>query len=321
LLIAGTAATFAGLYRAAHAIALQTKRRAGFDFQTAFVHNCGLQSPGLSLSRRIAMSLLPEETLTTEEEELERKKARLAELEGRLADRELELASFRAELVYFEKSYLQTVGRRYAILDELKAKIAEARAKKEPRSDDASGKAREARQKAQESARAAGEVNAEGQLPDDADSPVKPKRSESLDKLYRRAAKLLHPDLTLDAEERKKRHRVMAELNSAYARGDEEQIRAILREWESSPENVQGDGPGAELIRVIRKIAQVEKRLNVIAADIDEHRQAELFNLKLQVEDAFAHGRDLLKELADDVDEQIAAVRKELKRAVGSATP
>jgi hypothetical protein len=40
----------------------------------------------------------------------------------------LELASFRAELVHFEKRYLPNSGRRYAILDDLKAKIAEARA-------------------------------------------------------------------------------------------------------------------------------------------------------------------------------------------------
>jgi hypothetical protein len=75
---------------------------------------------------------LPEKLLTPEEDELARKKASLAGLEAQLADRELELASFRADLVHFEKRYLQTVGRRYAILDDLKAKIAEARARQNP---------------------------------------------------------------------------------------------------------------------------------------------------------------------------------------------
>ena len=72
------------------------------------------------------MTHLPEKLLTPEEGELARKKASLAELEAQLADRELELASFRADLVHFEKRYLQTVGRHYAILDDLKAKIAGA---------------------------------------------------------------------------------------------------------------------------------------------------------------------------------------------------
>jgi hypothetical protein len=105
----------------------------------------------------------------------------------------------------------------------------------------------------------------------------------------------------------------MAELNAAYAQGDEERIRAILREWHASPENVRGDGPGAELIRIIRKIAQVEKRLKTISAELDQHRHAELSKLKRQVEEARAEGRELLKELADQIDERIALARFELK--------
>src|SRR5260370_10788627 len=94
---------------------------------------------------------------TPEGEELSRKQASLADLEAQLADRELELASCRADLVYFEKRYLQTVGRRYALLDELKAKIAEARARQDPNRQDAAEQAHQARAKAQESARAAGQ--------------------------------------------------------------------------------------------------------------------------------------------------------------------
>src|SRR5437660_11228457 len=91
---------------------------------------------------------------------------------------------------------------------------------------------------------------------------------------------LLHPDRTLDPDEKEKRHRLMSEVNEAYARGDEERIRAILREWHSLPESVQGDGPGAELVRLIRTIAQVEKRLKAISAEVDRHRQSELYKLK-----------------------------------------
>jgi len=266
------------------------------------------------------VSVLPEKLLTPEEEELQRKKASLAYLEAQLADRELELAAFLADLVYFEKRYLQTVGRRYAILDELKAKIAEARARQNPHRQDARDQARQARSNAQESARAVGEENAGAPLPDDAAAASRPKRSESLNKLYRQAAKLLHPDLTLDGVEREKRNRLMAEVNDAYARGDEERIRAILREWHASPESVQGDGPGAELVRVIRKVAQVEKRLKTIDAEMEQHRQGELFKLKQAVEEAQANGRDLLKDLGEQLDGEIAQAREELKRATNKAT-
>jgi hypothetical protein len=138
--------------------------------------------------------------------------------------------------------------------------------------------------------------------------------------LYRQTARLLHPDLTLDGEERKIRHRLMAEVNDAYKRGDEERIRAILREWHASPESVQGDGPGAELVRVIRKIAQVEKRLKRIAAEIDQLRQGELFKLKNAVEEAQANGRDLLKNLGEQLDSEIVKIREELARSAKRGT-
>jgi hypothetical protein len=267
------------------------------------------------------MSALLEKLLTPEEEELARKKVSLAGLEAQLADRELELAACRADLNHFEKRYLQAVGRRYALLDELNAKIAEARARQNPHSQDARDRASQARSQARESARAVGDENPESALPDDAASPRRPERSESLNKLYRQAARLLHPDLTLDGDEKKRRHDLMAELNEAYARGDEEKLRAILRDWHASPESVLGDGPGAELVRVIRKIAQVERRLKAIAAELDQLRQGELFQLKHQVEEAHADGRDLLTDLGEQLDRDIARAREELKRATSQGTP
>jgi hypothetical protein len=113
----------------------------------------------------------------------------------------------------------------------------------------------------------------------------------------------------------------MAELNDAYKRGDEERIQEILREWHACPESVAGDGPGAELIRVIRKIAQVEKRLKAIAAEMANLRLGQLFKLKQQVEEADANGRYLLKELAERLDREIAEARKELNTVTKSARP
>jgi hypothetical protein len=269
----------------------------------------------------VVMPVLPEKTRTPEEEELQRKKAILAQLEAQLGERELELASSRADLLHFEKRYLQTVGRRYAILDELRARIAETRARQDPHKGDAQEEARQARAKARASARAAGEQDYRTTTPDDVALATKPIRSESLRNLYRQAAKLLHPDLTLDGEEKKQRHRLMSEINEAYASGDEERIRSILREWHASPDNVPGDGPGAELVRVIRKIAQVEKRLKMIADEMDQLRQGELFKLKHQVEEAQANRRNLIKELGEQLDREIDGAREELKRAKTRTTP
>ena len=87
------------------------------------------------------------------------------------------------------------------------------------------------------------------------------KPSDDLKKLYRDVAKSLHPDLATDDDDRARRQRFMAEANQAYEEGNETRLREILREWESSPDAIKGDGVAAELIRVIRKIAQVQERL------------------------------------------------------------
>lgn len=259
------------------------------------------------------MRALIEPQLTPEEEELARKKAILAELEAQLADRELERASLLAELVHFEKRYLQIVGKRYAILDDLKARIAEARAANRPDHPDARDAARQARAKAEESARAAGDAPPDSATALTEPSPA-PRQSDTLRKLYRQAAKLIHPDQTLDGSEKERRHHLMADLNAAYARGDEARIREILRDWHASPESVQGDGTAAELIRVIRTIAQIEKRLKALAAELDQIKSGELFKLKQAVEEAAATGRDLLHDLAAQLDRDITAASEELER-------
>lgn len=257
---------------------------------------------------------LAETPASPEEEELARKKARLGELEAELADRELDLATIRSGLIHFEQQYLDTIGRRYATLDDLKAQIAEARARKKPKDDDTREQARQARAQAEESAKAAG-VNGTGSAPPtDSKSFELPVQSDSLRKLYRKAAKLIHPDQTLNADEKQKRHELMAELNAAYARGDEERIQAILRDWQASPESVQGDGPGAELVRIIRTIAQVEKRLKAIAAETEQLRAGELAKLKQSADEALANGRELLKDLGTRLDGEIADARTELKQ-------
>jgi hypothetical protein len=116
-------------------------------------------------------------------------------------------------------------------------------------------------------------------------------------------------------------HRLMAGLNEAFKRGDEERIRAILRYWHASPESVPGDDPGAELVRLICKIAQVQRRLKDISAEMDQLHQGELFKLKQAVEEAQANGRDLLKDLGEQLDREIARARDELKRATNQGMP
>jgi DnaJ-class molecular chaperone len=138
--------------------------------------------------------------------------------------------------------------------------------------------------------------------------------TEELKALYRQAAKELHPDLTTDEEERARRQRAMAELNKAYEACDEERIRQILDEWRSSPEHVRGDDTAAQLVRVIREIAQVRKRLGAIKAEVEELARGELSRLKNQVEEAATRGQNLLAEIAVQLDARIEEARTRLKQ-------
>ena len=213
--------------------------------------------------------------VSPEEEELQLKFAELAISETDLLQGELDLATLHAELKNFEREYQQTIVTRYAELEQIEQQIAEYMAYLESGND------------------------------------FKP--SEDLKKLYWEVAKLVHPDLTTDPVEKIDRQKFMVEANQAYESEDIDKLRSILHDWESRPESVQGEGIGAELIRAIRKIAQCRERLLVIKNEVTAVKETELYQLLCEVNLAKERGKNLLTEMAQDIDEQIDRARQELK--------
>src|SRR5688572_22215811 len=69
---------------------------------------------------------------TPEQRELEKKKLQLDDLQKQLVERELELETMRGGLIAFEKKYQTATSDRYAMLDELRFRIAELRAQQDP---------------------------------------------------------------------------------------------------------------------------------------------------------------------------------------------
>ena len=239
-----------------------------------------------------------------EEQELANKREEQAALESELAERELRSANLRAELGAFERQYLHFVGTCYAELDEYKAQIAERLAKDQPGNERAQQAARDARARAEETKSTAGEKSP--------DEPRAFQASPELKRLYREVAKHIHPDLTADREDRAVRQELKARANEAYERGDETKLRKILTQYECSPEAVQGEGPGAELIRVIRRISQVRGRLSEIEAELQDLLRSDLYQLKSRLDEAREHGRDVLKEMVEKVEDQIAQAKRRL---------
>jgi DnaJ-class molecular chaperone len=165
--------------------------------------------------------------------------------------------------------------------------------------------ARDSRKRAKESHIGAGEL--------DRKVPIRFSPSPSLKSLYREVARKIHPDLATDESDRDNRHVLMAEANKAYEEGNEARLRAILEEYESRPESFAGEGIAAELIRMIRKIAQIRKRLSEIDEELARLQKSDQAQLKSKVDAASVDGRDLLQEMAKKLDLQIAVSRERLQ--------
>jgi hypothetical protein len=243
-----------------------------------------------------------------EDQELARKREEQATIESELADRELQCANLRAELSAFERQYLHFVGSRYAELDELKAQVAERLASEQPGNPNRQLSAKTARTRSNESKTIAGEKATQ--------EPKAFQPAPDTKHLYREVARRIHPDLTSDRDDRAKRQQLMAEANQAYERGDKAELARILTEYEYRPEAVTGDGAGAELIRTIRRISQAKSRMTEIEADLQELTRSDLYQLKVRLDEAERLGHDVLEEMIEKVERQIAQAKRHLEQPV-----
>ena len=240
---------------------------------------------------------------TPEQEELEKKRSELEALVQEIAQEELNLVTLENNLNLFEGKYLRAVGVLYSQLDEIHAEVAENRAKKNPQNAGFKSQAKKARKKAEQSSNEASETQDQIQS-----AHFKP--TKEIKDLYRKLAKLVHPDLASDEKDRDRRTRFMAEVNSAYRSGDINRLEKLLYEWENSPEAMRGDETGADLVRVIRKIALIKQRLEALRAKIRDIKASEIYKLKIIVEVAAKEGKDLLAEMAANLRRKIKAVKK-----------
>jgi hypothetical protein len=233
-----------------------------------------------------------------EEQELARLTAQQTELEEQLASAELAMESATAETDRFKQRYYRAIGALYAELDELETQIAQAQATKAPNDPKlrANAKASEerARKSAEESGLAAIEANPEPEITPD------------LKQAYRRAVKVLHPDLALAERERLRRTALMAQVNLAYKRGDLKAIERIMKEYGEDPEAIVGEDVASRIVKTIRRIAQLRSRIEEVGRELEALKKADIYLLKKTIEEQEAGGADPLGDLARDLKRQIA---------------
>lgn len=223
-----------------------------------------------------------------EQKRIEELRDELTALEAAIAGREIELADLEKGMRIFEGRYLPVVGNKYDQLAEIEKQIAELQGL--PFDEDV--------------------VDA-SLAEDEVGCGQNRMHSDRLKKLYREVARKFHPDLTSCEHERRHRHQLMVEVNRAYETGAEDRLQNLLDAGAAPDEVTDARVMSAEMILLLRKVAEARQRLVGIEADLADITGSEIYKLKLRVENGDSMGVDLMAELVSQVDRQI---RKSLNR-------
>jgi hypothetical protein len=238
-----------------------------------------------------------------EEHELVRLEGEQAALEEQVALAELMLETTRADITRFQHRYYKTVGRLYAQLDELDAKIARAVASRAPENAAAQARAQAAEDQAQTSSEELGLIEAQ--------PAPRGEANDELKQAYRRAAKLIHPDRATNESERLRRTALMTEVNRAYEIGDLNALEKLILEFGQDPESITGDDTASRIVKAIRRIAQLRRRLGEVEEQLNVMKETEIFRLKITIEKDEATGGSPLAALARQLKEKIAERKRE----------
>ncbi|MFI0270950.1 hypothetical protein [Streptomyces luteogriseus] len=244
--------------------------------------------------------------------------------EQALIEYEIAVETFRVEVENFSRLHEQKLGPLYARLEELDARILEARA---ARSGDAAD-----RQRADEArVRLApipgveellhGWMDGGGLFPEASamltDQPVRPPQrvrpSEEARKLYRDLARKAHPDLAQEEKERRRREEFITRVNAAYARGDAAELRELAAEWAKGPELKRGPSRAEELYARLEWLAQRKEMLGLLAGELEDSAIGHMLQLAPDDPDR------LLDEIGQGLLAQVSERETELAALLGEA--
>ncbi|MFE6337663.1 J domain-containing protein [Streptomyces sp. NPDC057806] len=256
-----------------------------------------------------------EEAAPRPEERLERA---VRAAEQALIEYEIAVETFRVEIENFSRLHHQKLGPMYARLDELEARIAEARAARSGDPEDAR-KAEEARARVMPMPGVEelfhGWMDGEGLFPEASamltDQPVRPPQrvrpSDEARKLYRELARKAHPDLAQEDAERARREEFITRVNAAYARGDEALLRELAEEWAAGPVPEERlPSPAEELYARLEWLSQRKELLTVVVRELEESAIGSMLRLAPDDPDT------LLEEIAEQLLSDVSAREAEL---------
>ena len=91
----------------------------------------------------------------------------------------------------------------------------------------------------------------------------------ALKQAYRKAVKLMQPDLALSDRERQRRTALMAAPNNAYELGDGREIERLIEEFGQDPYAIVGEDVASRIVKATRRIAQLHRRLAALKTEQD----------------------------------------------------
>lgn len=237
-----------------------------------------------------------------------RLKAEFEMLAQELGEMELEFATVQGELAEFTRVYHARVGSRMIELDALQARIARCYADSIAADSAARHQAEQAQAQANRSAR---EHRRFTELDRESEKPFTP--SADLKRLFRQLAQKIHPDRAVDEIDRAWRSELMSEANRAYRAGDEMVLHEILNQWRAGQHDRSPQREAAPQ-GLARQVARMQRRLAEIEAELNRLISSRLYELFAAANLADQRGRDLLQELVEQLDAQIAAARLRLEQ-------
>jgi hypothetical protein len=277
-----------------------------------------LRDPAISVSRELAPV-----------DEARRLKAEIEVLAQELAELELEFATAQAELAEFTQRYHLLIGRDLAELDRLQAEIARRLAQRAPSDPAIRQQAEQARAQAQQSRRENErfERAAEQDRAQHGEQSFAP--SQDLKRLFRQLAQKIHPDRAEDEPDRAWRTELMSEANRAYRAGDEMVLRDIFAQWQEgrpaaddTPEHrastsAPSSNPARNSMRAAsaalqRQLDRLQQRIAEVSEQLNRLLASRLYELFAAANLAKSRGRDLLQEMAVQLDLQLEAARAQL---------
>ena len=239
-----------------------------------------------------------------EEEELEAKQKELSGLEEEMASLQLELSTLESELQVFNGTYLNRFGKKFLLLDELKSKISTAIVRLHPENQEKIKEAQQAAQRVQETEE---EVN-DYVRPDFEEEQFTP--TVELKALFHKVAKEVHPDLSMEEDDRERRNKLMDEASKAYKAGDADRLQQILHTAEMSKPLEGGEDIGVKLIRIIRLISSLRTRIEAMKTDINTVRSSDAY---LLLADYKEQGDSLFDAIEKNLDNEIKELEDTLR--------